>query len=173
MSQRCQWGTNMLSLAAAPKLSDNSRRGLRTNGSGARQVRRPEPMSCELDPLFGRDTANDMIWPDRQKDRAAFDPSLLSRLCVRSADAVKTTGLVRVGTLRPVRTAAADVARRTSIRESNVRNSQCSLRDRSRPRCYGLLILQRWTSAPTTSQMLRPLPLLPVPFRTLPNWNSA
>jgi hypothetical protein len=79
----------MLSLAAAPKLSDNSRRGLRTNGSGARQVRRPEPMSCELDPLFGRDTANDMIWPDRQKDRAAFDPSLLSRLCVRSADAVK------------------------------------------------------------------------------------
>jgi hypothetical protein len=45
--------------------------------------------------------------------------------------------------LRPVRTAAADAAHRTSILESNARNSQRSLRDRCRPQCYGPSIRQR------------------------------
>src|ERR1700681_3831128 len=54
-----------------------------------------------------------------------------------NTDAVKTTALGGVGTLRPVRTAAADAAHRTSILESNARNSQRNLRDQCRPRCYG------------------------------------
>jgi hypothetical protein len=49
---------------------------------------------------------------------------------VRNADAFKTTALVGVGILRPVRTAAADAAQRTSILESYARNSRRSLRDR-------------------------------------------
>jgi hypothetical protein len=60
-----------------------------------------------------------------------------------NTDAVKTTALDGAGTLRPVRTAAADAAHRTSILESNARNSQRSLRDRCRPRCYGPSIRQR------------------------------
>jgi len=101
----------------------------------------------------GRDTANEMIWPHRQNYHAAYDPSRqtlsmyaepsLSRLSARptaarcrsgehNTDAVKTTALGGVGTLRPVRTAAADAAHRTSILESNPRNSQRSLQ-RSMP----------------------------------------
>ena len=73
----------------------------------------------------------------------ARPPAARCRGGEHNTDAVKTTALGGVGTLRPVRTAAADAAHRTSILESNARNSQRSLRDRCRPRCYGPSIRQR------------------------------
>src|SRR5947208_4394728 len=90
-----------------------------------------------------------------------------------NTDAVKTTALGGVGTFAAGQYGCYRCDSLQNLNTPKATPAARSFRDRCRPRCYGLLIRQRWSYAPTASRMLRPLPMPPVPFRTLPNWNSA